>query len=71
MTQQVAEAVNRSHPATANTNRLLKLPRTVQDLVEAGKLTPSLSVALLRYESMHARRSSRSTSPISSFPAPG
>jgi len=53
MTQQaIAEAVHRSQPAIANTIRLLKLPRTVQHLVQAGKLTPSHGVALLRYESV-------------------
>ncbi len=51
MTQQaIAETVHRSQPAIANTIRLLKLPKTVQDLVQAGKLTPSHGVALLRYE---------------------
>jgi ParB family transcriptional regulator, chromosome partitioning protein len=53
MTQAaIAAAVHRSQPAIANTIRLLKLPKAVQDLVQAGKLTPSHGVALLRYESV-------------------
>jgi hypothetical protein len=53
MTQAaIAAAVHRSQPAIANTIRLLKLPKTVQDLVQAGKLTPSHGVALLLYESV-------------------
>jgi ParB family chromosome partitioning protein len=45
--EQVAERVGRKRPSVANTLRLLKLPDRVQELVKAGKLTPSHAKALL------------------------
>ena len=45
--EQVAERVGRKRPSVANTLRLLKLPARVQELVKAGKLTPSHAKALL------------------------
>ncbi|MHB2015352.1 MAG: ParB/RepB/Spo0J family partition protein [Candidatus Xenobia bacterium] len=48
--QDIADRVNRSQPAVANSMRLLKLPKDVLEMIRAGKLTPSHGMALLRLE---------------------
>jgi ParB/RepB/Spo0J family partition protein len=45
----IAKAVNRSQPTIANAIRLLKLPEDVLDRIQAGKLSPSHGVALVRF----------------------
>lgn len=53
MTQTaIAAAVHRSQPAIANAIRLLRLPQKVLEWIQAGQLSPSHGVALLRYETV-------------------
>ena len=47
--QGIADMVNRSQAAVANTLRLLQLPETVQAKVQTGVLPPTSARALLKY----------------------
>lgn len=45
--EEIADRVGRARPAVTNTLRLLKLPRAVQDLLRAGRLTAGQARPLL------------------------
>lgn len=52
--QQIADKVNRSQPAVANAMRLLKLPEDVRRRIQAGELSVSHGIALLRFDGFPA-----------------